>query len=75
MVFPTIEFTHSFTHCGYSFMFFKLSNEMWLNMLKHHVDQRIVLNSHCNKFLRIHQANHLNLAMNYTVRVAICVKY
>ena len=25
---------------------------------------------HCNKFLRIYQANHLNLTLKYTVRVA-----
>ena len=25
---------------------------------------------HCTKFLRIYQTNHLNLTLNYTVRVA-----
>ena len=25
---------------------------------------------HCNKFLRIYVTNHLNLTLNYTVRVA-----
>ena len=30
---------------------------------------------HCNKFLRIYKTNHLNLTLNYTVRVASFCKH
>ena len=35
----------------------------------------LYLDLKCNKSLRIHQTNHLNLKMNYIVRVANCCKH
>ena len=41
------------------------SHYLWFTQLTHH----------SNKFLRIYQTNHLNLTMNYTLRVANCCKH